>query len=200
MSGVMIMPLLAGVALAAILGTFLAPYIGYFFPFMIAGSVFMSTGAGLISTFQESTTTALCIFYLAIFGFGVGIGIPQTIAAARSALKSQDFAVGISVILFAQTLGGSIALSIAQAVFNNRLSANVSSAGVQGLDTSALFQAGSTSIRSLVAPGDVDKLVYGYNKTITENFYVAVVAASLSVIGALSVKWRTTKVVGRDTK
>ncbi|KAJ6620232.1 hypothetical protein B0H10DRAFT_1946282 [Mycena sp. CBHHK59/15] len=60
-------------------------------------------------------------------GLGVGIGMQQPVLAAQAALELKDVAVGTVVIMFSQTLGGALFVSIGQATFTTILVAGLSS-------------------------------------------------------------------------
>ena len=157
---------------------------------MILGSIFMSLGAGLLTTLQISTSLAKRILYPALFGLGVGAGFQQPLIAAQTVLASADIPTGTSIMVFAQTFGGAVALSIAQTVFESRLQANVQ---IPGLDVKALLGAGATSLEGMVAPRYRQELLGAYSAAITQTFYLVVTLAAVSVVGALAMQWRSVK-------
>lgn len=189
----MILPLLLGVIVAVILSGVLVSALGYYTPFMIAGSTLMSVGAGLMSTFTVGAGAAIRIIFPAIFGAGVGLGFQQPMIAAQTVLSQRDMPIGTAIMVFSQSLGGSITLAIAQAVFNNRLAANLRSEGVSGDVADELSSSGASSISSLVDGEDESGALTGYNAAITQTFYVSLVAATLSIVGALAMEWRSVK-------
>lgn len=192
-SGIMILPLLLGVIVAVILSGVLVSALGYYTPFMIAGSTLMSVGAGLMSTFTVGAGAAIRIIFPAIFGAGVGLGFQQPMIAAQTVLSQRDVPIGTAIMVFSQSLGGSITLAIAQAVFNNRLAANLRSEDVSGDVADQLSSSGASSISSLVDGEDESGALTGYNAAITQTFYVSLVAATLSIVGALAMEWRSVK-------
>lgn len=189
----MILPLLIGVILAVVLSGALVSALGHYTPFMIGGSVLMSVGAGLMSTFKVGSGAAARIVFPAVFGAGVGLGFQQPMIAAQTVLGPKDVPVGTSLMVFAQTFGGAVVLSVAQAVFNNRLAASLRAEGLEGVDVEALLDAGATAIAGLVPEGEMGRVLDGYNSAITQTFYVALTVATLSVVGALAMEWRSVR-------
>lgn len=48
--------------------------VGYYVPFFVASTIFMSVGAGLLTTFEVDTGASKWIGYQIVYGFGVGFG------------------------------------------------------------------------------------------------------------------------------
>jgi len=76
-SGIMSLPLILGVVICSVVAGGLVTVFGYYAPFMIASSVLMAIGAGLLTTFKVNTGHAEWIGYQALFGIGVGLGMQQ---------------------------------------------------------------------------------------------------------------------------
>jgi MFS family permease len=76
-SGIDILPFVLGLVFASILAGVLTSKTGYYMPQLLACTVFMSIGAGLLSTFKVDTNSAHWIGYQIIFGFGLGLGMQQ---------------------------------------------------------------------------------------------------------------------------
>lgn len=71
-------------------------------------------------------------------------------AVCQNAVDPADLSTASATALFTQMFGGAIWLSVAQALFANRLIKSLES--VPGVDAHAIFAAGATAIRSEVAP------------------------------------------------
>lgn len=186
----MILALLLGVIAAVVVCGALVSAIGYYTPFMIASSIFMSVGAGLMSTFEVDTGPPRWIAYQILFGIGVGLGFQQPVIAAQTVLKDKDIPIGTSIMVFAQTFGGALMLSVGQTVFSNRL---VAEFDAEGLPRTSLLNADPTDLEDLAGPDLVDIVLRGYNNAICGTFYVALAMATLSVVGALAMEWKSVK-------
>lgn len=111
-SGIRTLPLLLTVAIAAILGGALVTALGYYAPIMLLGTVLMSVGAGLLTTLTPDATMGHWIGYQAIYGIGVGLGIQQPMIAVQTALDIKDIPTASCMIIFFQTMGGAIFISV----------------------------------------------------------------------------------------
>lgn len=69
--------------------------VGYYTPPMLASSVLMSIGAGLLSTFAVDTGSPRWIGFQVIFGVGVGLGMQQVMLAVQTVLPAKDVPTGM---------------------------------------------------------------------------------------------------------
>ncbi|CAG8086237.1 unnamed protein product [Penicillium olsonii] len=191
-SGIMNLPTIISVVILSILSGGLTTACGYYTPFMIASPIIMSIGAGLLTTLEVDSGHAKWIGYQAIFGIGIGLGMQQPMIVAQTALKPADVPVGTAMVIFAQTLGGAIFISVAQNVFQNGLITNFAKYAPEQ-NAPQLISAGATMIRSLVKGEDLHQVLLAYNAAITETFYVAVAMGALSMIGPIFVEWISVK-------
>lgn len=165
---------------------------------MIAGSVVMSIGAGLLTTFTATTGHSKWIGYQVILGFGIGMGMQQGSVAAQTILERKDVPTGASIMMLAQSLGGSIFLAVAQTIFNSGLSSQLQ-IYVQDPDAAdiitSVIAAGATGFHSLpgLSAENLSAILIAYNRALVGTFYVCVGLASASIIGALATEWVSVK-------
>lgn len=190
-SGIRNLPLMLSLVVASIAAGGATAAIGYYTPFMILSTVFMSVGAGLLTTFQPDTGAAEWISYQILFGIGLGLGMQQPNLAAQTVLSRQDVPVGASLMFFAQALGGAVFVSIAQTVFTNSLVSGLND--VPGLDHIDVVNTGATEIRNLVPAKDLDVVLLAYNGALTDAYKVALATACFSAVGAFTMEWRSVK-------
>ena len=164
--------------------------IGYYAPFMILSTIFMSIGAGLLTTFQPDTASAKWIGYQVLAGIGLGLGMQQPNIAAQTVLSKQDIPIGVSLMFLAQSLGGAVFVSVAQSIFTNFL---ISGLIVSGLDPINVTNIGATEIRNKVATKDLSAVLLAYNHALTNAYNVALALACFSIVGGLAVEWRSVK-------
>lgn len=194
-SGIRNLPMILGLVIMSIISGGLVTVLGYYTPWMLASSVFMSIGVGLISTWTVSSGINQWIGYQVIYGFGVGFGMQQSLMAAQTVLELNDIPIGTSVINFSLTLGGALFISVGQNIFTNRLLTNLASS-VPGISSALVISTGATSLKEVVAgidPGSVSRVLEAYNGALTSTFYVSLAMACFSVIGALGTEWRSVK-------
>ncbi|KAJ6550029.1 major facilitator superfamily domain-containing protein [Mycena capillaripes] len=193
-SGIDNLPLVLSVVIGTLIAGGLISSIGYYTPFMILASVLMAVGAGLLSTFTVDTGHAHWIGYQIIYGIGVGAGIQQPLLVAQAVLDPVDVPVGTSLILFMQTLGGSVFVSVGQNVFRSKLLSGLVSR-VPGVDPAIVLNSGATSLHSAVDAKFLPAVLAVYNDALVSAIYVCVAMATLSIVGSLATEWRNVKVM-----
>ncbi|CAG8918355.1 unnamed protein product [Penicillium salamii] len=191
-SGIMNLPTIIAVVVVSILCGGLVTACGYYTPFMIGASIIMTIGAGLLTTLEVDSNHAKWIGYQALFGIGIGMGMQQPMIVTQTALKPADVPVGTAMVIFAQTLGGAIFISVAQNVFQNQLITNFAKYAPEQ-NAPKLISAGATMIRSLVQGDQLHSVLLAYNAAITQTFYVAVAMGALSLVGPIFVEWISVK-------
>ena len=192
-SGIENLPMILSLVIFSIFTGVIVTVVGYYTPFMILSSILMSIGAGLMSTFTVDSSAAQWIGYQIIFGFGVGSGMQQTVIAVQASLPVADIPIGTAIMMFSQTLGGALFISVAQNVFQNQLVSNIAASHVQGLDPKAVVEIGATQIQTLIPQKFLSVVLTAYNASLTHTFYVAVAMASLSIVGAVANEWNSVK-------
>ncbi|KAF2765989.1 MFS general substrate transporter [Teratosphaeria nubilosa] len=191
-SGIRNIPMILSLVISSMIAGVAVTKLGYYTPFILTSSVLVSIGAGLLSTFKVNSDSGMWIGYQIVFGAGVGFGMQNTLVAVQAALPTKDIPIGTSIILFCQTLGGALFISVAQNVFTNRLLANVKSV-VPGIDPELVVSAGATSLQSVIPKQFYSGVQVAYNEAVTSTFYVAVAMAALSIFGAACLEWKSIK-------
>ncbi|PNS17717.1 hypothetical protein CAC42_3112 [Sphaceloma murrayae] len=191
-SGIRNLPLVLGVTVFSIFSGAGTQILGYYTPWVIASSVLTSVGAGLFSTFTVDTPIGQWIGYQIIYGAGVGFGLQLTLIAVQTVLPKKDVPTGTAVIIFSQTLGGSIFVSVAQNINTNQLLKGLQSA-VPSLDPTLVLRTGATELKNIVPREFLDQVLVAYNSALTQTFYVGVATAALSMFGALAMEWKSIK-------
>lgn len=191
-SGLMNLPMILCVVICSMLAGALVTLTGYYTPFMITSSIIVSIGAGLLTTLIPTSPHEKWIGYQALFGIGLGMGLQQPLIVIQTALPETDVPSATAVIMFAQTLGGAVFVSVAQNVFQNGLVRNLSHQ-TTGVDVQKIMQAGATSVRGIVEQGSLGKVLEAYNGAVTEAFYVGVAMSVFSVLGTGVVEWLSVK-------
>jgi EmrB/QacA subfamily drug resistance transporter len=191
-SGIMNLPAILGLVIISILSGGLVTYIGYYTPFMLLSSVLMTIGAGLLTTFEVDTNSPKWIGYQFLFGAGVGFGMQQPLIAVQTALPKDDVPIGTAIIMFSQTLGGALFISVGQNVFTNQLVKNLASV-VPDLNSAIVRNTGATELKNVIEEKFWNGVLIAYNQTLTQVFYVSVATAAMSLIGAAFVQWKSMK-------
>lgn len=158
---------------------------GYYTPFVYAGSVLMSVGTGLLMTVHpHQTSRARWVAYQIICGAGIGLGEEQGLYMVQTTLSENDVATGIGLILFAQTFGGALFVSIAQLVFLENISKALKTLA-PSLNPKSVLDGEST--------GSSTELRAVYGIAIKDAFRVGLILATASTLGAVLYDWRSLK-------
>lgn len=181
--GLVIVSIISGIAITTM---------GYYTPWMIISSLLMAAGAGLISTFKVGSGHAMWIGFQAIYGFGVGAGMQQGIIAAQTVCTLEDIPTATAIMNFCLNLGGALFIAVGQNIFTNRLSTNLAN-NVPILNPSIVLNTGATSLRNAVGSDSLEGVLFAYNDALTHTYYVSVAMASLSIVGALGMEWKSVK-------
>ena len=190
-SGIDTLPLVLSLVVASITAGMLTQKTGYYVPQLIACSIIMSIGAGLLTTLKTDTGSGKWIGYQVLYGFGLGLGMQQAGMAAQTCLDKKDVMTGVSLMFFMQGLGGSIFISIGQTVFTHSLVSHLSKAA--GLNPSLIVNTGATELRNLVPPQYLDKVLVAYNYALSDTLKVPVACACATILAGLTMEWKSLK-------
>jgi hypothetical protein len=170
-------------------------------------------GMGLIATFKPDTNTATWIGYQIIVGVGRGCGmqmvhtyflnpifiktsltfaISQPIVAISNFLPQSQNSIGMSVIAFAQTFGGSIFLSVAETTFSAGLKSGLHKY-VTGVTPLTVETAGATGFRALLPKIYTTGIIKAYNLGVQEVFYLAAGCAVACFFASWGLGWKSIK-------
>ncbi|RDW73937.1 putative DHA14-like major facilitator ABC transporter [Coleophoma crateriformis] len=191
-SGIMNLPMVLTLVLVSVLSGIGVTVVGYYAPLMIASSVFMAIGVGLMTTFTPETNHSKWIGYQAIAGIGIGLGMQQPLIAVQTVLDISEVPIGTSIMIFLQTLGGALFVSIGQNIFSNRLAQDLAKF-VPTLDPSVVLSTGATSIQSTIEKQFLPGVTLAYNNALTQAFLVAAIMAALTIVGSAAIEWKSVK-------
>ncbi|KAL9052160.1 MAG: hypothetical protein Q9162_005555 [Coniocarpon cinnabarinum] len=191
-SGIMNLAMLLGVVIMSVAAGALVTTFGYYTPFCLASAVCVSIGGGLLTTFTTTTNHSEWIGYSALFGIGIGMGMQQPLIAVQAVLPLPDVPVGTATIMFCQTLGGALFISVGQNVFSNQLLNNLIK-DLPDYNPAAVLAVGATTLKSAIPAQYLQQVLRAYNDTLTQVFYVSVALGALSIFGAALMEWKSVK-------
>jgi hypothetical protein len=197
-SGIRSLPLVLSLVVASIFTGICVSRIGYYTPFLYLSTVFLSVGAGMLTLLRPDSGMGEWLGFQVICGFGIGMGMQQPSMAAQTVLKLDDVPTGVSLIFFAQNLGGAVLVSVAQNVFANKLVSNLS--GIANFNPEVIINIGATQLRNVVPQAHLGQVIQLYNAALTDTFDVAVACACCTVVGAALMEWRSIKKSKKVTK
>jgi hypothetical protein len=99
---------------------------------------------------------------------------------------------GNAIAIFFNSLGGAVAISIAQNIFSNTLVKELPRY-VPGLDPQAVIAAGATNLAKVVPNDLLQSALEAYNKALTTAFLLPVAVGVLSFLSSLLFEWKSVK-------
>ncbi|KAI0123646.1 major facilitator superfamily domain-containing protein [Xylariales sp. AK1849] len=192
-SGIDTIPLILPNVIGILFAGFGTSKIGYYVPFIYLAVLIAPIGAGLLTTLEPNTSTAKWIGYQILFGFGSGCGFQLPQVAAQIVLPPRDIPTGISVSMLFQGLGGTVLISAANNVLNNKLLQYINDLAIPGVDGMSVINAGATRFRDVIPAEHIDQVVDVYNMALRKAFQIALIMACLSAIPAVLLEWRSVK-------
>ncbi|KAJ7184645.1 ABC transporter [Mycena filopes] len=126
-SGVDFLPFMIGVVITAALAGGVVAKTGYYWPVLLAAPCFLALGSGLFYTITPTTSSAALAGFQILVAVGVGLGFQNAALALQvefnddKALLAQAMAMGA----FAQQLGGTVGLGVAEPIFASQLARNL---------------------------------------------------------------------------
>jgi MFS family permease len=191
-SGYYQIPAIAGDIIGVTLQSTGVTLIGYYTPFMWAGTILMPLLAGLLTTIKTRTALVNVLVMTGFFGFAGGIGFLSPQSAVQMALPKDDASIGLSIILFAEQFGAALFVSAAQNVFQSRLGSNLHTL-VPSLNATSIETVGLNGLKSLVEPGDMGKVLTAVDQSVAQTWYMAVALSCLTIVGSATMDWRSVK-------
>lgn len=160
-SGIDTFPMILALVLRIVMGGVLTGKIGYYVPIGYVCVVLAPIGCGLISTWARTTNHSQWIGYQIVAGYGLGFGFQSPMTAAQTVLADSLVPLGVACIQFAQVMGATVFVAVAQNLLTTRL-ASGSSDIIPNFNPSVLANAGAVELRRLVPPDQLDQVLDVY--------------------------------------
>ncbi|CAI7571593.1 unnamed protein product [Penicillium viridicatum] len=163
--------------------------VGHADAFMVIATVFGAVGSGLFTTFTLETSNGKWIGYQIIFALSSSISGITPLMMTQAALPLEDIPIGTGMVMFFQTIGASIFVSVTQALFTNGLVSGLERTGLTGFDAGTVASQGITNLTKGLS-GDIKRRVLiVINDALTQSWNLAVVLSCLALLGALAVEY-----------
>lgn len=190
-SAVMTLPIIISLVVGGIISAPAISFFGYYKPFMILGCILTSLGTGFLTTFKPWTGHSKWIAYQVLAGLGSGMSFQQPLLAAQVVLSEDDLSIGTAAVILAQNLGSAVSISIAQSIFTNKLVKELEE--IPSVNPKVVQDAGVTNLREAVSAQSLPSVILAYDKALTDSYYLATAFATLMIVGAIGIEWRSVK-------
>jgi EmrB/QacA subfamily drug resistance transporter len=173
-AGLLSIPMVVGLFLASALIGRIISRTGRYRRFMLAGTLLITAGLGLVGTMDERTSLVEIAAFMLVLGAGLGMVMQNLVLVVQNAVPLHDLGAGSSLIAFFRSLGGAIGVSVLGALLaHHARTAIVDGLAAQGIDPSEVGGASRVpDVGSLPAPV-ADVIQHAYGTGIAETFLVA---------------------------
>lgn len=121
MSGLRLLPMMAGLFLTSITTGILVSRGRKYRPFPIAGTVIMTLGLVLLSLVNDHTSLLVIAIYMLILGMGIGLVMQILVTAVQNAVGPGDIGAATAGANFFRSMGGCFGTAVFGALYANEL-------------------------------------------------------------------------------
>jgi hypothetical protein len=156
------------------------------------GSAIFAIGAGMLYTLRVSSPPGQWIGYQILAGIGAGAGVQIPFVAVQVVTSEKDMPTANACVMFFNSLGGALSISIAQNIFVNTLAKEVPKYA-PGVDAKIVANAGATNLRNVVPDDILPGVLRGYNNAIVTAFILAIATSSIAFFVSLGMEQKSVK-------
>src|SRR5215216_1073321 len=119
-SGLQLVPVMAGVLIAAIASGQIISRSGRYKAWPIAGTAVACIGMLALSTMDQNTSTGLAALEMFTLGLGLGMTMQVLVLAVQNAVPYEQLGVATSGATLFRSIGGSVGTAVLGSIFTNR--------------------------------------------------------------------------------
>src|SRR5436305_4042866 len=189
-SGLLMLPLMAGLLTASILSGRLITRIGRYKVFPVVGAAIIAFGMYLLSLLHVDTTRFTSSVDMLVIGIGIGAVMPVLVLVAQNAAPPRNMGAATSTASFFRSIGGSVGVAVFGAIFAAQLSTQIGTlvpgGGLHNFDSRALLGSPS-AIKSLPAKVH-EPLLHAFANSLHTVFLWGMALAFLAFLLTLALK------------
>ncbi|KAJ0420840.1 major facilitator superfamily domain-containing protein [Aspergillus carlsbadensis] len=190
MSGVMNIPLLLGTVIIGVPTSLAIARFGYITPFLLASSIVLSIGSGLMITLDVDASHEKWIGYQAMVGIGLGLGQQLPVIVVSTLLEPAHVPTGTVIVTFVQLLSGAIFVSVGQNLFQNQLISFIQLNSSQSeISASQVLAVGINNLRQHYSGEKLELILRAYNSAVTHTFFATTALSVVSIVAAVPIAW-----------
>ena len=182
-SGVYLLPLMAGLLLVSIGSGQIISRTGKYRIFPIAGAAAMTLGLYLLSLMGVHSATWQDAIYMLVLGAGIGGVMQVLVTIVQNAVPHSELGVATSAATFFRSIGGSFGTAIFGAIFSNVLIGNLTR-HLHGVTLPKGFSSADVTpaVLSHLSEAVRNGFVAGYAESIQTVFLIAVPIAAIAFV------------------
>jgi EmrB/QacA subfamily drug resistance transporter len=140
-AGLLILPLVLGIALASVFSGQLTARTGRYKIFPLLGTALMVAGLLLLNTINANTDLLYTDIWMFIFGFGLGNCMQTLIIAVQNAVPARDMGVASSSATFFRQMGATLGTAVFLSILFSVLGTKIANAFAGAARTASFQQA-----------------------------------------------------------
>ncbi|KAL6168972.1 hypothetical protein ACJQWK_05332 [Exserohilum turcicum] len=191
-SGIRTIAYLVSITCSSIVIGSLITIVGWYAPFMWFGSAIFAVGAGMLYTLKVGSPAGQWIGYQILAGIGAGAGVQIPFIAVQVVTNEKDMPSANACVMFFNSLGGALSISIAQNIFVNSLTKEIPKYA-PGIDARVVAHAGATNLRNVVPKELLPGVLHGYNNSIVTAFILAIATSGIAFFVSLGMEQKSVK-------
>ncbi|WP_169738329.1 MDR family MFS transporter [Patulibacter minatonensis] len=193
-SGLLTIPMVVGLFGSSTLSGRRISQTGRYKRFMLAGTLALAAGLGLMGTIDEKTSLVEVGAFMFVAGVGIGLVMQNLILAVQNVIPADKIGAGSALIAFFRSLGGAIGVSVLGAILGSK----VASSTADGLAARGVEGGGAPSGSTIpdvgALPVPVREVVeHAYGTGVAEIFLIA---APLGLVAFAAVWFLREKALG----
>ncbi|KAJ1730318.1 hypothetical protein LPJ61_003074 [Coemansia biformis] len=118
-AGIHLLPFTVGSVITSVLGGYIMTRSGRYRRLIIAGSILLGAGNGLLILLDQRSSLVLQIGVLFLCGLGAGACIQPIMMAAQAAVSGHDMAAATTLCAFLRSLGGILCVAILSSIMHS---------------------------------------------------------------------------------
>ncbi|KAJ7792046.1 ABC transporter [Mycena olivaceomarginata] len=187
-SGISLLPFMLGLVITIISAGQIVGRFGYYWPFLVVAPCFLAVGSGLLYTLNPSSSSASVIGFQILAGIGTGMGMQNSLLAIQVEFRDAPRLLGqaTSMASFAQFLGGTIGLGVAEPVFASELTKYLLQYAPEA--PAAIVKESPTAIYTALPAAMIPGVVKSYTEALRIVFVLGVPVAGLALLSAIFIK------------
>ncbi|CAM5299445.1 MULTISPECIES: MFS transporter [Streptomyces] len=124
-SGLLMLPMMAGIVGASIVGGQLISHTGRYKIYPVLGCAVATVGMWLLSRLQTDTPRLHYSVWMAVLGAGIGLVMPVLVLAVQNSVRPADLGTATSANNYFRQIGGSVGAAVFGTLFADRLTSSL---------------------------------------------------------------------------
>ncbi|KAF8643906.1 hypothetical protein AX16_008922 [Volvariella volvacea WC 439] len=193
-AGVRMLPYSLGCAVTSALSGMLVSRIGVYRPIIWGSFAIFTLGMGLMIMLDDRSNLAMQVLYPLIAAAGLGCLFQVPLIALQAAMPIKDMATSTGTFGFIRTLGGTVGVSVGQAVFASEIRRRIQHIPNVTLDTSAGGLSESVKhLQDIPDPTVRRQVIHAYSRSVSMVWVVMTPLVGISFVMVLLLRHYTLK-------